>query len=145
MTSQVRSLLKVCDTAFRSGDRALYSAARADLKKGVINPKADYNKRIESHIVSNRPQEVWQGQQSITNYRGWDVTPGDLSELLAEELNSFFARFETPQRHSSAPALPPPPSGSTPTTAVQATKTTTSSNQHLLITQISPQEEQSGQ
>ena len=109
MTRQVRSLLKARDIAFRSGDRALYSTARADLKKGIRNAKADYRRRIESHLASNRPREVWQGLQCITNFRGCDVTPGDLSESLAEELNSFFARFEPPQRHSPAPALPPPP------------------------------------
>jgi len=97
MTSQLPSPLKARDAAFRSGDRALCSVARADLKKGVKNAKVNYNKRIESHLTSNRPWEVCQGLQSITNYSGWDVTLGDLSELLAEELNSFFARFETPQ------------------------------------------------
>ena len=109
MTNRVRSLLKVRDAAFRSGDRALYSAARADLKKGIREAKADYKRRIESHFTSNRPREVWQGLQSITNFRGCDVTQGDLSKSLSEELNCFFARYETSQRHSSAPALPPPP------------------------------------
>ena len=38
---------------------------------------------------------------------------------LAEELNCFFARFETSQQHTSAPALPPPlPSPNTPTLTV---------------------------
>uniref|UniRef100_A0A3P9JLB8 C-type lectin domain-containing protein n=1 Tax=Oryzias latipes TaxID=8090 RepID=A0A3P9JLB8_ORYLA len=35
MTTQVHSLLRARDAAFRSGDGALYSAARADLKRGV--------------------------------------------------------------------------------------------------------------
>ncbi|XP_053532800.1 multivesicular body subunit 12Ba isoform X1 [Ictalurus punctatus] len=49
---------------------------------------------------------------NITNYRGREATTGDLSAILAEELNCFFARFETSQQqHSSAPAPPPPSSG----------------------------------
>nr|XP_057925471.1 uncharacterized protein LOC131127531 isoform X2 [Doryrhamphus excisus]XP_057925472.1 uncharacterized protein LOC131127531 isoform X2 [Doryrhamphus excisus]XP_057925473.1 uncharacterized protein LOC131127531 isoform X2 [Doryrhamphus excisus] len=54
MTSQVRSLPKARDSAFRSGDRALYSTARADLRRGIKTAKADYNRRIESHLSSTR-------------------------------------------------------------------------------------------
>lgn len=35
MTSQVRSLLWARDAAFSSGDRALYSTARANLRRGI--------------------------------------------------------------------------------------------------------------
>ncbi|KAK1889290.1 Ribose-phosphate pyrophosphokinase [Dissostichus eleginoides] len=33
------------DSAFRSGDRALYSAARADLRRGITKAKTDYIKK----------------------------------------------------------------------------------------------------
>ena len=35
MTREVQQLLKERKTAFRSGDGALYSAARANLKRGI--------------------------------------------------------------------------------------------------------------
>ncbi|XP_072769008.1 uncharacterized protein [Nerophis lumbriciformis] len=119
MTSQVRTLLRARDAAFRSGDRALYSVARADLKRGIKKAKADHRRCIESHLSSKNSREVWRGIHDITNFRGCNMTTADQSATLAEELNCFFARFETPQRHSSAPALPPPPpgSGATPLTA----------------------------
>ncbi|XP_072771248.1 uncharacterized protein [Nerophis lumbriciformis] len=118
MTSQVRTLLRARDAAFRSGDRALYSVARADLKRGIKKAKADHRRCIESHLSSKNSREVWRGIHDITNFRGCNTTTADQSATLAEELNCFFARFETPQRHSSAPALPPPPpgSGATPLT-----------------------------
>ncbi|KAI2659609.1 putative RNA-directed DNA polymerase from transposon BS [Labeo rohita] len=126
MTSQVRRLLKAHDAAFRSGDRALYRAARADLKKGIKKAKTDHKRRLESHLSSNNTREVWQGIRDIINYRDCHVTTGDPSAPLAEELNSFFARFEKEQQqHSSAPALlplqPPPSSGSctTPLTVTE--------------------------
>ena len=104
MTYQVR------DAAFRSGDRALYRAAQADLIKGIKRAKAAHRLHIESHLSSNNTQEVWRGIKDITNFRGCDASTEVLSVPLAEELNSFFARFETPQlQHSSAPAMPPPP------------------------------------
>ncbi|KAI7801774.1 putative RNA-directed DNA polymerase from mobile element jockey-like, partial [Triplophysa rosa] len=92
MMSQVRMLLRASDSAFRSGDRALYSVNRADLRRGIRTAKAEYKRRIEEHL--NNPRQVWQGIQTITNYRGHAVTPGDSDTGLAEELNSFFARFE---------------------------------------------------
>lgn len=122
MASQVRTLLRARDAAFRSGDRTLYSAARADLKRGIKKAKADHRRCIESHLSSNNSREVWRGIQDITNFRGCDVSTADLSETLAEELNCFFARFGTPQQHSSAPALrpaPPPPGSCTTPLTIQ--------------------------
>ncbi len=93
MTSQVHTLLRAHDAAFKSGDRALYRAARADLKRGIKRAKADHRMRIESHLSSNNSREVWQGIQDITNFRGCDASTEALSAALAEELNCFFARF----------------------------------------------------
>ncbi|KAJ8355349.1 hypothetical protein AAFF_G00063530 [Aldrovandia affinis] len=98
--------MKACDTAFRSGDGALYRAARAELKGGIKNAKADYKKRIEDHL-SATARQVWQGIQNITNYRGCVVITGNPGVSLAEELNSFFARFET--QHPATPSSPPAP------------------------------------
>ena len=111
MTSQVRTLLKVRNAAFRSGDREQYSAARADLRRGIKKAKADYRRRIEDHLSENNPRQVWQGIQQLTNYRGHNTTTVNSSISLAEELNFFFARFETSrtsQTSASSPPQPPP-------------------------------------
>ncbi len=94
MTKKVLRLLRERNTAFRSGDRVLYSAARADLKRGIREAKAAQRRRIEDCFQSNNPRQVWQGVQHMTNYRpsNFSATDGDTS--LAEELNHFFARFE---------------------------------------------------
>ena len=105
MTSQVRSLLRARDVAFRSGDRELYSTARANLRRGIKAAKADYKRKIEGQL--NNPRQVWQSIQSLTNYRGCAVTPGDLDAALAEELNSFFARFESQAQKAATPPQPP--------------------------------------
>ncbi|KAK0148357.1 NLR family CARD domain-containing protein 3 [Merluccius polli] len=128
LTSQVRTLLKARDAAFRSGDEALYRTSRADLKRSIKKAKADHKRKIESHLSSNNSRAVWQGIHDITNYRGCPTTTtGDLSATLAEELNCFFARFETSQQHSSAPALPParPPPPSLPSSSSPCTPTFT--------------------
>ena len=71
-------------------DRALYSTARANLKRGIRTTKSDYTRRIEEHLDSNNSRQVWQGVQHITNHRA--AADGDAS--LAEALNIYFARFE---------------------------------------------------
>lgn len=68
MTQRVQQLLKDRNTAFRAGDSALYSAARANLKRGIRQAKRDYRRRIEDHLESNNSRQVWQGVQHLTNY-----------------------------------------------------------------------------
>lgn len=77
MTRQVRMLLKAHNTAFRSGDRRLHSAAQANLKRGIKDAKTDYKGMTEDTLSSNSPRQMWQGIQNITNHRGCDVTTGD--------------------------------------------------------------------
>ncbi|KAJ8358140.1 hypothetical protein AAFF_G00030120 [Aldrovandia affinis] len=58
MSKEVRTLLKDRNTAFRSGDRALYSAARANLKRGIRDAKAAYKRKTEDHFTNNDPRRV---------------------------------------------------------------------------------------
>lgn len=50
---------------------------------------------------NNNPQQVWQGIQTITNFRGRYAT----AAWLAEQLNGFFAHFE--KTWSIPPPQPP--------------------------------------
>ncbi|KAK0140101.1 hypothetical protein N1851_022987 [Merluccius polli] len=59
MTKAVQCLLKDRDTAFKKGDKALYSAARANLKRGIRRAKADYKNKIEDCLQSNDSRKVW--------------------------------------------------------------------------------------
>ncbi len=105
MTSEVHTLLRARDMAFKSGDRALYSAARANLKRGIKNAKLADKRRIEEHFTGNNTRRVWQGVQHITNFKGSATSGCNTSASLAEELNCFFARFEKkcPLQHTSPP------------------------------------------
>ena len=112
MNSKVQSLLKNRNIAFKSGDRALYSEARSDLKRGIREAKAAYKGKIEDHFAVNDPRRMWQGINHITNYRSSNQVTARTDASLAEELNRFFARFET-DRSSAATPLPPPTSTDT--------------------------------
>ena len=71
----MQALLKLQNTAFRSGERALYSAARADLRRGIKEAKETYKGKIEEHFTENNPRKMWQGilytSQSIKTIIRW--------------------------------------------------------------------------
>ena len=98
----VNSVFLLRETAFRSGDGALYSAARTNLKRGIRKAELDYRRRIEDHLDSNNSRQVWQGIQHITNYRANLGTAED-DASLTEELNHFFARFEVKPSEAATP------------------------------------------
>lgn len=108
MTRDVQRLLRARNIAFRSGDQALYSAARADLRRGIKGAKSEYRRRIEAHLESNNSRQVWQGIQQLTNYKSTSG-PAEGEASLAEELNNFFARFEVESPEAATP-LPTVPS-----------------------------------
>lgn len=94
MTSKVHCLLKKRNIAFRSGNEAQYSTARADLRRGIKEAKDDYRRKIEGYLEQDNSRSMWQAIQNITKYkRSTNSDPnGDAS--LCEQLNCFFARFE---------------------------------------------------
>lgn len=53
--------------AFRSADKSHYSAARADLMRGIKEAKVSYKRKIEEHFNKNTPRKMWRGIQHITN------------------------------------------------------------------------------
>ncbi len=58
-------------------------------------------------------KKVWQGFQHLTNFGGSSCSAGNSSASLAEELNCFFACFDTPKKSTSP--QPAPGSGTAPT------------------------------
>ncbi|KAL0169001.1 hypothetical protein M9458_037223, partial [Cirrhinus mrigala] len=91
-------------------DRVLYNQARNTLNEEIRAAKRTYAKRLEDQFASNDPASVWKGLKAITNYK----TPSPSTEVnqqLAEDLNEFYCRFETPHTHSdhllTQPLTPP--------------------------------------
>ena len=123
MTSQVGCSSRTATLPSGRATQKLYSAARANLKRGITKAKQDYKTKIEDHLSNHNPRQMWQGIQEITNFRGQNNTAVDSSDQLAEELNTFFARFEIPTLQSAAtppqPQPQPPPSFHTLTLQAQ--------------------------
>ncbi|MEL6802586.1 MAG: reverse transcriptase domain-containing protein, partial [Bacteroidota bacterium] len=98
--------------AYRAGDTNAYTTARSALRNGIRSAKLAYKSRIEAHFNSSTdPRQVWEGIRAITDYKGRTSPPVNGSDKLAEELNTFYTRFD---RDNKDPVLPPLPSdGST--------------------------------
>ncbi|KAK0149886.1 RNA-directed DNA polymerase from mobile element jockey [Merluccius polli] len=133
MTPAVKALLKARNSAFTSGDRALYSAARSDLRRGIKAAKGEYRKKVELHLGDDT-RRVWQGIQHLTGYKGSlpAAAAGGMNISLAEDLNHFFARFES-ARSPSSPVLQLHPSS---LTHVPPAPTTTSNTLTLQVHQV---------
>ncbi|XP_028311351.1 uncharacterized protein LOC114468574 [Gouania willdenowi] len=79
--------------------------------------KVSYKNKIEGYLTDNNPPQMWRGIQALTNYKGNPPpTSSSRSSTLTEELNSFFARFETTTTHLQSL---PPPGSSTPPLSLQ--------------------------
>ncbi|KAI4882201.1 hypothetical protein NFI96_003940, partial [Prochilodus magdalenae] len=116
MNSDVRSLLKARDAAFKSGNSEELKAARHNLKAGIRAAKHKYSSQIAAHFNTNSdPRRMWQGIQVITDYKSKVSTPVTTDAALPAELNNFYARFETSaQAQSSNTALLPTTEEETP-------------------------------
>ncbi len=108
LTGEVYRLLKARNTAFRAGDEEGLKTARANLSRGIREAKGQYSRRIAHRFSDSRDtQRLWQGIQTITDYKPPPQTCDSTIPLL-NELNAFFARFEA-QNSTTAQKTPPPP------------------------------------
>lgn len=106
LNAEVCSLLKTCDSAFRSDDASVLRAARRNLNAGKKMVKATYALKIQGHFSSNNPWSMW-SLQGITNYTRRDAKcPRDLS--LPEALNTFYDRFEDSNTTPGSWLIPSP-------------------------------------
>lgn len=60
--------------------------------------KRQYREKMESYYRDSNTRNMWSGLRTITDYKGRCNRAEEVSVSLAEELNSFYARVETPTR-----------------------------------------------
>ena len=92
----IRVKLKVRTTAFNhckvTGNVAEYKQCSYSLRKAIKQAKRQYRDEVESQF--NGSDTMWQGLQTITNYKQKTSHVADTDVLLPDKLNTFFARFE---------------------------------------------------
>ncbi len=71
-----------------------YKTSCYNLRRAVRSAKRRYRERIESHFQLNDSRRMWQGLKTICSAGNNSSTEVRADPLLAEELNTFYGRFE---------------------------------------------------
>ena len=108
------------DAAFRSGDGEEFQRAKYSARRATARAKAEYKDKLEDHFTSNNTHAVWQGLQTIIQYKAKSATTSsDL--MLPDQLNEFYTHFD--RLYSAAAeslhlpsSLPPAPTAGPPST-----------------------------
>ncbi len=77
-----------------SGNTSEYKASCYTLRRAVRAAKRRYRERIESHFQLNDSRRMWQGLKTICSSGNNSSAEVRADSLLAEELNTFYGRFE---------------------------------------------------
>ncbi len=91
-----------------SGNMSEYKTSCYALRRAIRAAKRRYRKRIESHFQLNDSRRMWQGLKTICSSGNNSSAEVRADPLLAEELNTFYGRFEC----NGGATLPSSPSGS---------------------------------
>uniref|UniRef100_A0A8C7KLB1 Alkylated DNA repair protein AlkB homologue 8 N-terminal domain-containing protein n=1 Tax=Oncorhynchus kisutch TaxID=8019 RepID=A0A8C7KLB1_ONCKI len=94
----IRVELKARTTAFNqgkvSGNMTEFKQCSYSLRKAIKQAKRQYRDKVESQFNGPDTRGMWQGLQSIMDYRKKSSPVTDQDVLLPGRLNNFFARFE---------------------------------------------------
>ncbi len=77
-----------------SGHMSEYKTSCYALRRAVRAAKLRYSERIESHFQLNDSRRMWQGLKTICSSGNNSSVEVRADPLLAEELNTFYGRFE---------------------------------------------------
>ena len=102
--------LNVRNTAFTSGSPEDYKHSRYSLRTAIKQAKRDYRQQVESKLTSNNPKHLWKGLQTKSDFKAPKQQTTNTAATLPDQLNPFYARFDTSVR----PCVMSPP---TPTPA----------------------------
>ncbi len=77
-----------------SGNMSEYKASCYALRRAVRSAKRRYSEIIESHFQLNDSRRMWQGLKTICSSGNNSSAEVRADPLLADELNTFYGRFE---------------------------------------------------
>ena len=96
ITGNIRTELNVGAATFEEWDSNLeaYKKSRYAMRRSIKQAKRQYRAKIESYYTGSDARQMWQGLQTITDYKGKDSHKPPSDTSLPDELNYFYARFE---------------------------------------------------
>ncbi len=90
----VNHLTATYNAGLLSGNMSEYKASCYALRLAVRAAKLRYRERIELHFQLNDSRRMWQGLKTICSSGNNSSAEVRADPLLAEELNTFYGRFE---------------------------------------------------
>ena len=81
-----------------------YKQCNYSLSKAIKQGKSHYRDKVESQFNGSDTRRMWQGLQTITDYKRKTSHIADTDVLFPDKLNTFFVFFEdNHQCHQHAP------------------------------------------
>ena len=77
-----------------TGNMTKYKQCSYSLYKAIKQAKHQHRDKVESQFSGSNTRRMWQGLQSIMDYKKKTSHVADIDVLLPDKLNNFFARFE---------------------------------------------------
>ncbi|KAI3356445.1 hypothetical protein L3Q82_017655, partial [Scortum barcoo] len=77
-----------------------YRKSRYALRRAISSAKRQYRDKVESHYKGSNTRSMWAGLKTLTDYKKKICSAEVMSASLSDELNTFYARFE-----STSPAV----------------------------------------
>ncbi len=77
-----------------SGNMSEYKTSCYALRRAIRAAKRRYSEKIESHFQLNDSRRMWQGLKTICSSGNKSSAEVRADPLLAEELNTFYGRFD---------------------------------------------------
>ncbi len=94
----IHAAVNQCTAAYNagllSGNMSEYKASCYALRRAVRAAKLRYRERIESHFQLNNSRHMWQGLRTICSFANKSSAEVRADPLLADELKTFYGRFE---------------------------------------------------
>jgi hypothetical protein len=78
----------------RDSNPEAYKKSRYALRRTIEKAMRQYRAKIESYYTGSDARWMWQGSQTITDYKGKHSRELPSDRSLPDELNHFYARFE---------------------------------------------------
>ncbi|KAK1797595.1 hypothetical protein P4O66_000787 [Electrophorus voltai] len=79
-----------------------YKSAAYGVRRAVREAKLRYGRKLETQFQQSGSRSLWQGLRTITDYRSPPSGLMSADESLANELNTFFTRFEATSSSANA-------------------------------------------
>jgi len=86
--------------AHADGNRKLYHKLKNKIPKEIKKSKQNYSQKIQQHLAKE-PANAWRDIKKLSRLQSNNSSPSQDTKYTADDINTFFARFEKPNNQQS--------------------------------------------